>query len=153
MLLFQGDIMDIRLQKIKRDGMEYITVKGKDMSDKNPTPPSFHCTCWHTNNQQHKKASQLSPSLEVWAILAPLQNHLIPFKPNKGNGDRDPPSHHLHSWVYRKRGHCWLRTVPTADNNSSTFKMCHQGEQSLAGRSLMLCYAMWVFPNVFKFAF
>lgn len=129
--------------------MEYIIVKGEDMSDKNLTSPSFPPTCWHTNYQQHKKATQkLSPSLEAWAILAPLQYHPHSIQAQWRRQRSTQPSSSFLS--LQRRGHCWVRTVPTAGNNSSTFKMCHQGGQPLAGRDLMLCLAKCGFFLMFS---
>lgn len=141
--------MDIKLQKNKKEMVwSTLELRAKMCQIKTPPLPVFtpHADTQIINNI--KKAAELSPPLEIWA---PLQSHLIPFKPNECNGDRDPPSHHLHSWDYRKRGgHCWLRPVPTAGNNSSTFKMCHQGEQPSAGRGLMLCLAQCGFFLMFS---
>lgn len=110
--------------------MEYIRVKGKDMSHKNPTPHSFHSTCWHTNYQQHKTYRALS-SLEIWAILAPLQYHLVPFEPNEYNGDRDPPCHHLNESTEREEGSVgWelslLLALTAAPSKCATKESSHQ---------------------------
>lgn len=123
--------MDIKLQKIKNKRVwSTLELRAKICHIKTPPLPVFtpHADTQIINNI---KTTELSPSLEIWAIFAPLQYHLVPFKPNEYNGDRDPPHHHLHESTEREEGSVgWelslLLAITAAHSKCATKESSHQ---------------------------